>query len=39
VSKRTDWETPARVMVCAAITVGAWILLLAFAVAVASLQK
>jgi hypothetical protein len=39
VSKRTDWETPARVVVCAAITGGAWALLLAFAVAVASLQK
>jgi hypothetical protein len=39
VSKRADWQTPARVMACAAITGGAWVLLLAFAVAAASLQK
>jgi len=39
VSKRTDWRTPARVMLCAAIAGGAWVLLLAFAVGVASLQK
>jgi hypothetical protein len=39
VSKRPNWQTPARVMVCAAITGGAWLLLLAFAVAVASLQS
>jgi hypothetical protein len=39
VAKRPTWETSTRVVVCAAITGGAWLAFLAFAVGVASLRK
>jgi len=38
-AKKAGWEVLPRVMACAAITGGVWLLFVAFAVAVASFQK
>jgi hypothetical protein len=39
IAKRPAWETSTRVVVCAAITGGAWLAFLGFAVGVASFRK
>jgi len=39
VAKKTDWEVAPRVLVCALIAGGVWMLFLGFAVAVVSLRR
>lgn len=38
-AKRAGWETPIKVLACAGVTGGAWVLFVVFVVVVASIQK